>query len=92
MKHIYQLITNTTQDIETILVALSKVGNREEALAFLDLFEDMTLIVEDDKHLDFKDAWTEVLIDSQSIEQTTTYMKELFNSLLGDNHEQATNR
>ena len=87
MKHIYKLLTNTTQDTETILVALSKIGSREEALAFLDLFEDMTLIVEEEKHLDFKDAWTEVLRDSESIEQTTTYMKDLFRSLLGEQYE-----
>jgi|13_taG_2_1085334.scaffolds.fasta_scaffold00002_215 hypothetical protein len=84
MKHIYKLITNTTQETETLLDALSKVESREEALAFLDLFEDMNLIVEEDKHLDFKDAWRVILTDSESIEQTTTYMKELFSSLLGE--------
>ena len=87
MKHTYKLISNTTQDTGLLLVALSKVESREDALAFLDLFEDMTLIVEGDKHLDFKDAWTEVLRESESIEQTTTYMKELFSSLLGGQYE-----
>jgi hypothetical protein len=87
MNHTYKLITNTTQDTETILVALSKVESREDALAFLDLFEDMKLIVEEDKHLNFKDAWAEVLRDSESIEQTINYMKDLFSSLLGEQYE-----
>lgn len=87
MNHTYKLISNTTQDTGMLLVALSKVESREDALAFLDLFEDMTLIVEGDKHLDFKDAWRVILTDSESIEQTTTYMKELFSSLLGEQYE-----
>ncbi len=82
MKHIYKLISSTNQDTKDILVALSKIKTRSEALSFLDLFEDMTLIVEDDKHLDFKDAWRVILMESDSMEQTTTYMKELFSSLL----------
>ena len=57
MNHTYKLISNTTQDTGMLLVALSKVESREDALAFLDLFEDMTLIVEEDKHRDCKDAW-----------------------------------
>lgn len=84
MKHIYKLITETDQDYEAILVALSKIKTRSEALSFLDLFEGMTLIVEDNNHLDFKDAWRVILRDSESIEQTITYMKELFSSLLGE--------
>lgn len=87
MNHTYQLISNTTQDTETILVALSEIETRDSALAFLDLFEDMTLIVEEGKQLDFKDAWRVTLMDSESIDQTITYMKELFSSLLGGQYE-----
>lgn len=84
MNHTYKLISNTTQEPKEILDALSKIETRLDAYCFLDLFEDMTLIVEDDKQLDFKDAWIQVLIGSDSTEKTINHMKELFSSLLGE--------
>lgn len=78
----YKMVSETNHDTSEIMRVLHEVQSKEDAFNFLSMFEFMSLMVEDDMTLDFKDAWIETLNTTDNEKNTILYMKYIFGSLM----------
>lgn len=78
----YKMVSETTYDTSEIMRVLNEVQNKEDAFNFFNMFECMSLIVEEERTLDFKSAWIETLNTTENEENTITYMKYVFSALM----------
>jgi hypothetical protein len=76
------MVSETTYDTSEIMRVLNEVKNKEDAFNFLNMFECMSLTVEEDRTLDFKRAWIETLNTTDNEENTIMYFKYMFSSLM----------